>query len=339
MKTNIESIKEYFSDRKPLGSKNKIEKIIYLGGGNHFNYKISTNQGDFVLRISNSKGLGVGILYDIPDEFTLLKIIDNKNISPKVIMIELESPFGSFLIEEFIDGIPFTEIPIASEEKIDSIVSLIKQVSNIKLNQKQFPFRFTYNTYQTNIESWNYRLKEISDLGNTQKQVNAFLKQAKIITRQGKDILIKYDNLLKESQPTFIYNDIHPGNVFWQPKEKRSLFIDWQKVSLGDPAFMLAVFALAFEDKVKKPRDIFFDDLIKKYTRSNEIKDFKKLFHIRILEREISNMIWVVWASLKQNKKLSFSNIEEYERLTRTKNIVNNFESILADSEKLDKSI
>jgi len=326
MKINTENIKKYFSDKKILGNKNSLKKINYLGGSNHFNYKISTNQGDFVLRINNPKGLGAGVLCDIPGEFSLLKIIENKKIAPKAVLINLESPFGPFLIEKFITGTPFTRYSVISDEQINAIISLIKKVSNIELYQSQFPFQFTYTKYQTNIKTWKSRLSEISHLGNSQNEINEFLQKIKNVIRKGQNILLNYNSLLQRARPTFIYNDVHAGNTFWLPREKWALFIDWQKVSLGDPAFMLAVFALAFENKVKKSRNDFFNEIITKYTKINQVINFKKLFWLRILEREISNTIWAVWTSLKQNKQLPFSNIEEYGRLVRARKLVNNFD-------------
>lgn len=322
--TNLD-IKKYLQENKPLGQKVNVKNVSFLGGGNHYNYKIETNSGNYVVRVSRLDGLGAGVLFDIPDEFTLLKLLSKHKVSPKVFSVDLERFSLPLLIEECIAGIPYIDFKKINKQKTEAVIDLMVKVSNISLDEKEFPFRFSYHYYNTNIRVWNARMNEIRKLSKNKKVVNDFVKDASKVIKRASEILLNNQSILDKAKKVFIYNDVHAGNIFWLPKEKKALFIDWQKVSTGDPAFMLAVFALAFEKRIGDDRDKFFNEIISVYEKKSGVKNLKKLFWLRILEREVANMIWVVWATLKQGKKLPFSQIDKYDRYIRTTNLVSNF--------------
>lgn len=319
----VKKIKKYFLIYRPLGKKVKLNSLKYLGGGNHFNFLAKTNNGDFVLRISKPEALGAGALFDIPDEFTLLKLIEKYGVSPKAVAIDLENFEFPMLIEKFISGKKYSSYKKLNEKQIKEAIKLMTKVSRINLSPEIFPFRFSYKTYETNIKSWDRRLDEIKNLGAKYKNVSEITKEFSAIISRASKILLKNKSVLAKAKPSFIYNDAHLGNTLWLGK--KAIFIDWQKVSLGDPTFMPAVFALAIEKKVPWPREQFFLWFTAEYGKSAKIKNFEKLFNLRILEREVANMLWVVWAKLKQKEKLSFKRIEQYDRFQRTKNFIRNF--------------
>lgn len=321
----MKEIRDYFLNHNPLGRSVKIKSIRYLGGGNHFNFKVSTSKKDFVVRISNSEGLGAGVLFDVPDEFTILKLVEKYKVAPKAFVVDLERFSQPSLIEQHVKGSSYGSFPELNKKRFREALKLIIKINKIKLGPSSFPFRFSYEYYQTNIDGWEKRLEEVKKLGGKNKLMGEFIRASNNIIKQASKILLKNQEILSRSKSTFIYNDIHGENLFWLPKAKRAIFIDWQKVSLGDPSFMPAVFALAFENKVKASREEFFKLVMKKYNKKARIRNFKKLFWLRILEREVANMIWVPWAWLKQGKKLPFKKIGEYDRYNRTKGLIKNF--------------
>ncbi|MDO8561189.1 MAG: phosphotransferase [bacterium] len=322
-KFSSEEIKKYFSRILPLGSKTKLLVVSYLCGGNHFNYLLKTNHGKFVMRVSNPLGLGAGALFDIPDEFTLLKLIEKYKVAPRAEFIDLEGFFAPLLIEEYIDGIPYNQLRQISEGHLKGAIELMQKVSRISLDKDVFPFRFSYHTYGTNIRGWHLRMEEIVKLGRNNKTISTSLKLFNEVAGKAAKILDKNQRVLSAAKPVFIYNDVHGNNLFWVEKNKKPIFIDWQKVSRGDPAFMAAVFALAFENNnCFGGRGSFFKWVVESYGGS---RNFERLFWLRILEREVANMIWVVWASLKQGRKLPFKNIGEYERFNSVKEALRDF--------------
>jgi hypothetical protein len=65
-------------------------------------------------------------------------------------------------------------------------------------------------------------------------------------------------------------------------------------VGYGDPSYTLAVFLASISrrpdfEKAKK-------QMIKEYLKINPIPEFEELVDQRLKEREISNLLWVLWA-------------------------------------------
>ncbi|MDP3785107.1 MAG: phosphotransferase [bacterium] len=302
MKKNLAAkIKKYFAECSPLGKKTKLKSLKFLGGGNHFNFLAKTSKGDFVLRVAKPEALGAGVLFDIPDEFMLLKLIEKYEVAPKAIAIDLENFEFPMLIEKFVSGKKYSSYKKISEKQIKEAMKLMTKISRINLSPKNFPFRFSYQNYETSVRGWKWRLNEIKKLGRGKKSLNQIVKKFDPIINQAAKILLKNKKLLAATKPSFIYNDAHGGNTLWLGK--KAIFIDWQKVSLGDPSFMPAVFALAIEKKSPMPKNEFFRWFAGEYNKSVKIKNFEKLFKLRILEREVANMLWVVWEALKLGNK------------------------------------
>src|SRR3989344_1892882 len=102
-------IKEYLQRSQVLGNQH-IQGVSLLGGGNHYNYRADTIDGSFVIRVSHPRALGVGALFDIPDEYTLLRLIEEYRVGPRAVAVDLEGFHVPVLIEEYIDGTPYNEV-------------------------------------------------------------------------------------------------------------------------------------------------------------------------------------------------------------------------------------
>ncbi len=301
------SLQEYLEARKPLAQRN-IFKIMQLTDGkssNHLNYKIVTSDGIFVARIVKPGDL---LNYtNLADEFLILKLIESYCVGPRVFMIDLEGFQSPILFEEYVDGLLYDKISESSEEIFRTLISLLVKTSEIKLGQHQFPFKFTYTTYMTNFRAWDMRLGEIEKAGVS----NDLLLRYKEIIRAVKKYLEGVDSILRSAKKEFIYNDVHPGNIFWLPKEKVAKFIDWQKVSLGDPTFMAALCARRFNSLVRANTEDFAEKVLTAYSKQNNIQNFETLFYARILERAVSDMIWETWATLKRGLSIGIQSSEE----------------------------
>ena len=190
----------------------------------------------------------------------------------------------------------------------EGIIKLLQRTSNVVVSPDEFPFKFTYTTYQTNFKTWSIRLEEIAkSLGNEHFIVNGF----KPIIRSAQEILGKKDSLLRSSKKEFIYNDVHPGNTFWLPEENTAKFIDWQKVSLGDPSFMIALFARRFGHIWGVENQKFAEKILKSYEKEKQIRYLEELFRARVLERSVSDMVWSIWADIKKNLPIKITTVNE----------------------------
>ncbi|PIR45168.1 MAG: hypothetical protein COV10_00630 [Candidatus Vogelbacteria bacterium CG10_big_fil_rev_8_21_14_0_10_51_16] len=289
-----------------------------LGGksSNHLNFLLQTEGKKYVCRVSDPTGFNAENLTSITDEYTILKLVEPFGVGPAVHSVDPEGFSVPVLIEEFLEG---EALKIVTFEKLSAVLRLMKKVENISLTEDQFPFRYSYRSYAASIHGWNRRLEDAKKLLPENDFWDTTLAAFKEVIHKASLVLAEHESSLEAQEPVFIYNDIHGENIIWSDTKEEPIFIDWQKVSRGDPAFMPAVFALAFESDGEFSREKLFSWVIKEYGTD------QRLFHLRILEREVANMLWVVWAALKQKKEVPFKQVEEYDRYVRTRELVNNF--------------
>lgn len=261
-------------------------------------------------------------MFDVESEFKILKIIEKYSISPKPIILDKNGFGAPVLLESYVKGAPYSSFKILDSAKLKAALKLIAKTSQINISPKLFKFK--YQNYSANIKNWRKRIEEIKKLGKKYKEIKKLTSALKILSGKAAKILTKNGKILLKTKPEFIYNDIHGDNLFWLPQKNKAVFIDWQKVSWGDPTFMLAVFTLAFESKVPESKDKFYTNILKEYKKIRNIKNLEALFNLRILEREISNMIWVPWHALKATGKLPFQSISDYSRLSRVEKVLKN---------------
>lgn len=310
------SLQKYLNSQKPLGN-SVIAEIIQLTdgqSGNHLNYRVVTSNGAFVARITKPGDL---LSYaNLADEFSILKLIESYTIGPKALAIDLEYYQYPVLFEEYIEGIRYDQISLGNEEMFDALIDLLTKASKIKLEQRQFPFKFTYTTYMTNFRAWDMRMEEIERTLGTS---NSFSGDYRGVIQATKSHLESIDPMLRSAKREFIYNDVHPGNTFWLSQNKEARFIDWQKVSLGDPAFMAALCARRFGSLWEMDMHDFIEKVLVSYKERKSIQNFETLFRARILERAVSDMIWETWTVLKKGLPIEIQNPEESKYFNEAK--------------------
>lgn len=301
-----EKLTKYVLERNAIyGDPIHIESLGDGKSTNHSNYRVKTTKDVYVARITHPQNI---LSYSsLPDEFTVLKLLEPYSVAPKVYMIDLEYFETPLLFEEYIDGNLMSSLKNASQEDFLKCLLILKKISQTPINENHFPFKYTYTTYETNIHAWQIRLEEIiTVLGKDNSLIVEFEK----FFGMGAEVLRKHDYLLKNTPRTFIYNDVHPGNIFITLNGEVK-FIDWQKVSLGDPSFMVALFARRFSTVWSKNEDEFMQDVLKHYVSDLDRSDFEKLFYLRIFERAISEAIWSVWAEVKTKGTTTLNKLED----------------------------
>jgi aminoglycoside phosphotransferase (APT) family kinase protein len=301
-----EKLTKYILERNATyGDLIHIESLDDGKSTNHSNYKVKTTKGVYVARITHPQNI---LSYSsLSDEFTILKLLESYAIAPKAYTIDLEYFETPLLFEEYIDGNPMSSLKNASQEDFLKCLLFLEKISQTPINENHFPFKYTYTTYETNIHAWQLRLEEIIKvLGKDNSLVVEFEQFFGI----GAEALRKHNHLLKNAPRTFIYNDIHLGNIFITP-DGDVKFIDWQKVSLGDPSFMVALFARRFSTVWSKGEDEFIQDVLKYYQSDIQASDFEKLFYLRVFERATSDAIWSVWAEVKTKGTTTLNKLED----------------------------
>lgn len=302
-----QTLRKYWQERTPTGMGEILDVTLLAPGKstNHFNYKVATTSGSYVARVSNSKEvLPHG---DLADEFAVLKLAERYNVGPRVICIDFEYFEYPILVEEYLDGIPYADLGDAGEEEFQAAIELMVRVSGMNIREEQFAHKFSYVTYETNFKTWSERLHEISQAIGEE---SVLVRQFRQITKEVETILGKREHLLAGASKEFIYNDVHPGNMFWMPDDHQAKFIDWQKVSFDDPTFMVALFARRFGSIWKEDDPTFAAKVLHEYRAKKQVPNFSELFHARLLERAVSDMIWVVWADVKRGTEMKVPSVE-----------------------------
>lgn len=306
-----QGLQKYLDKQKPFGQCDILEITQLTDGGsnNHLNYKILTSRGAFVARIT--KPGDMHSYSNLADEFTILKLIESYGVGPRVITIDLENYQLPVLFEEYIEGKAYKDVLKGTEEMFGTLIKLLITISQIPINQSQFPFKFTYTTHKTSFRIWEMRMNEIEKISETGGGASRAYRE---VIKNTKEYLEKNDRVLRSAPAEFIYNDIHPGNALLLHDGQAKL-IDWQKVSLGDPAFMIALFARRFGSPWQMNNHDFILKALQSYMRYKKIPDFETLFYARILERAVSDMIWISWSALKNGASANIKKPEENQYL------------------------
>lgn len=300
-----EKLKKYLESQN-LGNITEVKELIDGNSSNHLNYKITTSLGSYVARVTQPVNM---LSYsNLADEYVILKMVEKYDIGPKAMVVDLENFETPLLVEEFLEGTPYSNLDNLSEEIFEKTINLLVETSNIPISIDQFPFKFSYGTYKTNFKVWNFRLKEIEEtLGEDHFLVSGFKK----VVESAQKILEGKDVILRSAPKEFIYNDVHPGNIFWLAKENKAKFIDWQKVSLGNPAFMICLLARRFGQLWGMDQAGFSKKVLEAYQKKKNITNLEEIFYASILERAVSDMIWSVWADMKKNIPIKIDSLED----------------------------
>ncbi len=300
-----EKLRKYIEGQN-LGSITEVKELIDGNSSNHLNYKITTSAGSYVARIT--KPADVPSYSSLADEYVILKLVEKYNLGPRAVSVDLEGFETPLLIEEFLDGVPYSILGTGNEEIFEKTLDLLVRTSNVSISKDEFPFKFSYTTFKTNFKIWSSRLKEIkATLGEDHFVVSAFKK----VCESAQKILEEKDTILRSAPREFIYNDVHPGNVFWIAEKQEVKFIDWQKVSIGNPAFMICLFARRFGQLWGMNQVEFSKKVFESYKKRKNIDNLEELFRASILERAVSDMIWSVWADVKKKNPINIDNIED----------------------------
>ncbi len=317
-----QALKKYWKEKKPTSNCDILVVTLLAPGQstNHLNYKVATTKGTYVARVSNPKEvLPHG---DLADEFAILKLAERYNVGPRAICIDSKHFDFTLLVEEYLDGVPYSELSEADAKEFQGAIELLLKVSSMEISKERFPHKSTYLTYVTNFTVWHERLLEIS---RAVGEESALVRQFGQIAKEAENILQKKEHLLAGAPKEFIYNDVHPGNMFWMPLDHSAKFIDWQKVSLGDPTFMAALFARRFGSIWREDNAQFATRVMKACVDKKQVPNFNELFHARLLERAVSDMIWVVWADVKRGNEANVSPAEANPYYLEAKSLMSTF--------------
>ncbi len=310
-KPTIEEIRKYLNEYDPLGLRGA--SIDLIGAHNHIIYRLARAGKSFCLRMINPESYRAGEWLTIPEEFTILHYLKLTGLGPIPYFVDPERFRLPLTIQEFVSEITyFNNLKPFNEEHLKAAAKAIALLNSLNIDPIRFPFRkgFTRYSYLTSLETWRERLAIIKK--SEQKDILEWVDKLKEVVKQAKPILEGFEPLLRESGSLFNFDGAHCGNTFLREKSGKVVFLDWQKVSYGDPSFTLARFLTSIGKKGEIP-DGAKELMIEAYTQTAAYHNllnshpklavnFEKLVDQRLFERQIADLIWVVWDYTKQVK-------------------------------------
>ena len=290
-KPAIEQIQEYLKKYNPLGMSGAV--VTLVNQHNHLIYRLEKDGEIYCLRMINPESYRAGEWLHIAEEYTILKYLENTGLAPKAFYCDPERFSPALMIQEFIaDATCFRELKPLSEKYLVGATEAIVLLNSCDITPEKFPFRegHTRYSYLTSVGTWCRRLADMKKSEN--KDVLRWAVQVEDVVSRAEQVLEKFEVLLQKAPFSLNFDGAHCGNTYW--RDEKVIFLDWQKVSYGDPAFTLARFltdtgesgAINQSDK---------EIMVKTYLERREIPNFAQLVDQRLFERQVADFIWVIW--------------------------------------------
>lgn len=301
---SIPQIRKWLRDKNPLGlfqdDAFSIRDIDPKPWSGHFNYFLTSGQKRFVLRF---KGPEWGEpTRGISDEYKILEYVRSYKVAPQPFFFSKDFFGESVLFEEFLDGKPFSSF--GQKEQLSSVLPVgrfLARMRGIAVNRKRAPFRARLVSYTPHKKEWKEKLTILKK----DRRTNVWADRiAKLLPRAGvmlNSFEPRLRRVLRRSGFLFVFISAHAGHLLKTKDGFR--FFNWEQVGYGDPSYSPAVFlgsissSLHFEEMKKK--------LLSAYQTEDSIPEFEKLIDARLAEREVSNLLWVLWAYAQTTKKTS----------------------------------
>lgn len=293
-KPTIGQIEEYLKKYNPLDLGGA--KVELFNEHNHLHYRVEEGGRVYCLRMINPESYRAGEWLTIPEEYTILKLLENSWLAPLARYVDPERFVLPLMIQDFVsDATCFNDLDVLSEKHLIAAAEAIALLNAQPINPDNFPFRegFTRYSYLTSVRTWRERLAFIKR--NTREEVLDWAVKIESIVNQAEKILERFEPLLAKAPWSFNFDGAHLGNTYWSWKDGKVIFLDWQKASFGDPAFTLARFLTS---GVGKDGEVFLRDkkiMIEAYLRKREVPGFVGLLNQRLFERQVADLVWVFW--------------------------------------------
>ncbi|MBP9782360.1 MAG: aminoglycoside phosphotransferase family protein [Candidatus Pacebacteria bacterium] len=279
-----------------LGVLRHVSLLDGGGSSSHDNYLIEADIGKYVLRIVKESG-ALNHTH-LESEYKILQLLKEYDVAPRAIAFDTDIFGKPVLLESYVEG-DVASSRVFPEEYISVCLELLGKVSSVSITENDFSFVFRYPSYEVSFPVWKERIDVVRNVSPVlAERLDSIAETAKII-------LIKNDALLKDIPQTFIYNDVHPGNIIFQTSEDKAVFIDWQKVSLGDPMFMVVLFGERFASIFGMEKEKFRNKVQELWKQRVTIPHMDTLYAARAYERAVSDLVWIAWATAKRGEKMS----------------------------------
>lgn len=294
----LQEIREWLIEKDSLGlfrnGNFEIEDIDPKPWSGHFNYLLKLASGDkFILRF---KGPEWGEKDGIINEYKTLNNLGFVGAGPRVHGL-LNDFFGeTAMIMDYIEGDMLNKLPEERQRlHFRNVADIIAMINKIPLNDKKdaIPFRREIISYAQVKEKWKERLAVIGK----NKALKKWAEKIELLLPRAEKMLDEFEPLLNkviyDYGPVFIFESAHIGHCIICKSDNKPMFLNWEAVSYGDPSYTLAVFLASISNRADF--EVIKDIMVRSYLELKQILGFLRLVNQRLEEREVSNLIWVLW--------------------------------------------
>lgn len=318
---SVSEIKKWLQENNPLGlfgGDFAVSDIDPKPWSGHFNFLVDAGGKKLVIRF---KGPEWGEpTSGITDEYEILKVVEKYDVGPKVHWLT-ENFFGEpALLEEYLDGATLNELP--SEEQTEIFPELARFIA--KINSMELPENILRKqekilSYERHKQAWRERLKVIKE--NPRAKTWGERIEKEIIPKAEK-MLDEFEErlrrVLENYGPVFVFKSAHAGHCLKVAGGFR--FLNWEKNGFGDPSFSLAVFLASIQKHSNFPQ--IKECMVAEYLKEKPVPEFSELVDQRLDEREISNLLWVLWAYARKEDARPVEETGVERRFERARNIL-----------------
>ena len=263
----------------------------------HFNFLISTGERKMVLRF---KGPEWGTPGGVSEEFIVLSKVEPFAVGPKV-FFHTDDFFGEpAVLMEYLSGVLATDIPTAEKTEMlwQDIARFIVRINEIPFSEDSFPFREPMTDYEKHKKAWTERARAIAGYSETRKYGEEITRMLPVLFKRLDDFTPLLQRMVEKHGASFIFESAHAGHLMKVSDGFR--FLNWEQVSFGDPSFMLAVFLISIHGEPDFEHTK--ETMLRTYLSERPIGDFEKLLEQRLWERSVSNALYSLWISIRQNQ-------------------------------------
>ena len=303
-KPTIEEIQKYLDTYNPFGLAHAT--ISQVREHNHLIYRVSRYDKDFCLRMINPESYRRREWISMSDEYILLKRLEPSGLGPRAHFADTRRFAIPLIIEEFVTRVDaFSALKPLQEEHIIAAAKAIALLNSRDISPANFPFRRgkarRRDSYGRSVWVWRYRLLYALARSRFEKDVSVwFWILMDAVNRAGK-ILKRYEPLLRGVRPSFHFDGAHCGNTYRRRADGRVMFLDWESVSWRqDPAFTAARFLVSTATAGQKIPQEYKEAFISTYLAERPIPRFAEFLEIRLFEREVADLVWVLWNYVRQ---------------------------------------
>lgn len=316
----IKEIQAYINDRDILGLRGA--RVELASARNHLIYRLEKDGRVFALRMINSESYRAGEWASMAEEYAILQAIEPTGLGPRVHYLD-EGFSLPFLIQEFVTATCFNDLkPLHSGRQVylKEMAAAIARLNSCDLNPRRFPFmrKYVQNGYENSFSSWFFRLADSMRRAPRRDVLRWVFRILPIVFRV-KRILFFPAVMLSSSGFYFHFDGAHCGNTYW--RDGRVIFLDWQKVSYrNDPTYTLVRFATSVGEN-GEVMEAVWETLLQSYLAVQLVPNFRELAWARLLERQTSDLVWVLWDYTRRGDRRQVDDatsvVRRYEAMSR----------------------